>query len=299
MILPDFEYHRPATVEEACALLTELGPSARVMAGGTDLLVDLKRGVGAASHVVALRGIAELTSIEKDSDGTLRLGPMVTPNEVGASPTVRAAHLPLSEAALTMAAHQIRNRATVGGNLASAVPSADMPPMLIAMGSRLLLASKAGRRQVPLEEFFTGPRETVLVAGEIIAQIIVPPSPSHSGARYLKHSLRDASALAVVGVAAWLRMDGDLCREARVVLGAVAPTPLVARRAGLALVGQRPDAEVITEVAKLASEEARPISDLRGSAEYRRALVRVLAERAVGTALERTRSNGGTVVIPH
>jgi carbon-monoxide dehydrogenase medium subunit len=299
MILPDFEYHRPTTVREACELLAELGPAARVMAGGTDLLVDLKRGVGSAAHVVALRGIAELTTIEKDPDGTLRLGPMVTPNETGESPIVRGSHLPISEAALTMAAHQIRNRATVGGNLASAVPSADMPPVLIAMGTRLVLASKDGRREVPLEGFFTGPRETVLRSGEIIAQIVVPPPAPRSGACYQKHSLRNASALAVVGVAAWLRMEGETCGEARIVLGAVAPTPLLAKRASLALSGERPDSARIAEVAKIASEEAKPISDLRGSAQYRRSLTRALAERAVGAALERAGANGDTVVIPH
>jgi carbon-monoxide dehydrogenase medium subunit len=299
MILPDFEYHRPATVEEACEILMELGPAARVMAGGTDLLVDLKRGVGSATHVVALRGVAELTTIEKDPDGTLRLGPMVTPNEAGESPIVRDSHLSVSEAALTMAAHQIRNRATIGGNLASAVPSADMPPVLIAMGSRLVLASKAGRREVQLEEFFTGPRETVLQPGEIIAQIVVPPPAPHSGACYLKHSLRNASALAVVGVAAWLRMEGETCGEARIVLGAVAPTPLLAKRASLALCGVRPDGDKISEASKIAAEEAKPISDLRGSAEYRRSLTRALAERAVGTAIERAGANGDSVVIPH
>ena len=290
MILPEFEYHRPVTVEEACGLLAELGPSARVMAGGTDLLVDLKRELSRAAHLVALRGIPELTAIEKDADGTLRLGPMVTPNEIGQSPIVRHSHLPLSEAALTMAAYQIRNRATIGGNLASAVPSADLPPMLIAMGSRLVLASKAGRREVSLDKFFTGPRLTVLTGGELIAQIVVPPPPPRSGACYIKYSLRDASALAVVGVAAWVRLDGDLCREARIVLGAVAPTPLLAERAGFALEGLRAGDDVIAEAAKLAAEEAKPISDLRGSEEYRRSLTRVLTGRSVRAALERAAS---------
>lgn len=287
MILPEFDYHRPETVDEACAMLAELGEKAKVIAGGTDLLVDLKREFSHAEHLVTLRGIPELTSVEKDADGTLRLGPMVTPNEVGYSPIVREAHLPLSEAALTMAAYQIRNRATIGGNLVSAVPSADMPPMLIALGSRIVLASKGARREIPLEEFFKGPRETELHDAEILVQIVVPPPAEGSGAFYVKHSLRDASALAVVGVAAGIRLDGGVCAGARIVLGAVAPTPLVAERASAALVGVAPGEEVIAAAALTAAAEAKPISDLRGSADYRRELVRELTERALRAAFDR------------
>jgi len=289
MILPEFEYHRPETVEDACALLSRFGGSARIMAGGTDLLVDMKSGETSVEHIVALRGIPELTAIEKDSDGTLRLGPMVTPNEVGHSSIVRERHLPISEAALTMAAHQIRNRATIGGNLVSAVPSADMPPMLIAMKARVVLASPRGRREIALEQFFTGPRETVLGSDEVLAGIVVPPPPEGSGGFYVKYGLRDSTALAVAGVAVWLRMEGKKCAEARVVLGAVAPTPLLAERASAVLAGTAPDEAVIAEAADAAAQEARPISDLRGSAEYRRELVRTLTARAAYTALERAR----------
>jgi carbon-monoxide dehydrogenase medium subunit len=287
MILPEFDYHRPETIEEACSLLGDLGASARVIAGGTDLLVDLKRGLAQTEHLVTLRGIPELSSIEKDPDGTLRLGPMVTPNEVGYSSIVREAHLALSEAALTMAAYQIRNRATIGGNLVSAVPSADMPPILIAMGARLVLMSPAGRREMPLVDFFEGPRETQLGEAEIVSQIVVPPPPERSGAFYIKHSLRDASALAVVGVAAHVQLEKNVCKSARIVLGAVAPTPIIAKKASAALAGLSNDEETIAGIAKTAAEEAKPISDLRGSADYRREIVRVLTERAVSVAFER------------
>jgi carbon-monoxide dehydrogenase medium subunit len=290
MILPDFELHRPETLKEACALLKKLGGTARVIAGGTDLLVDLKRGLTGVTHLVSLRRIEELRAIIKDPDGTLRLGPMVTPNEIGASPIVRESHLALSEAALTMAAYQIRNRATLGGNLVSAVPSADLPPTLIAMGAWLLISGDGGRREVALEDFFVGPRETVLGEEEILAQIVVPPPKPGTGAFYIKHSLRDASALAVVGVAALLRMKGDECQDARIVLGAVAPTPLLTERAGAALKGAKPDDDAIAKAARLAAEEARPISDLRGSADYRRTLTEVLADRALHTALDRATS---------
>jgi carbon-monoxide dehydrogenase medium subunit len=292
MILPEFDYHRPETVKDACALLADLGEEAKVIAGGTDLLVDLKREFKSAGHLVTLRGIPELTCVEKDADGTLRLGPMVTPNEAGHSPIVRDAHAPLAEAALTMAAYQIRNRATIGGNLVSAVPSADMPPILIALGSKVALASPGGAREIPLEEFFVGPRENVLGDAEILAQIIVPPPEKGSGAHYIKHSLRDASALAVVGVAANVVLDGGTVKSARIVLGAVAPTPLIAEKAGAALTGRAPENGVIAEAATAAAGEAKPISDLRGSAEYRRELVRVLTERAVATAVERAGSSG-------
>ena len=290
MILPEFELHRPGTLEEACGLLAQLGPAARVVAGGTDLLVDLKKGLKEAEHLVSLRKIAELAAIAKDPDDTLRLGPMVTPNEIGHSPIVRESHLAFAEAALTMAAYQIRNRATLGGNLVSAVPSADLPPTLIAMNARLVLIGNKGRREIALEEFFTGPRETVLGRDEILAQIVVPGPEPGTGAFYIKHGLRDASALAVVGVAALVILDGGVCRDARIVLGAVAPTPLLAKQAGLALKGKKPDDKVLAQAAKIAAEEARPISDLRGSADYRTALTQVLAERALRTALDRASS---------
>jgi carbon-monoxide dehydrogenase medium subunit len=290
MILPDFELHRPGTLDEACVLLNRLGDTARPIAGGTDILVDLKRGLTGVEHLISLRRIPELGAIIKDPDGTLRLGPMVTPNEIGDSPIVRESHLALAEAALTMAAYQIRNRATIGGNLVSAVPSADLPPTLIAMRAGVLLAGENTRREIALKDFFVGPRETVLARGEIMAQIVVPPPQPGTGAFYIKHSLRDASALAVVGVAALLVMEGKKCLDARIVLGAVAPTPLLAERAGAVLKGKKLDEKSIAEAAKTAAQEARPISDLRGTAEYRRALTHVLTERALRKALDRAAS---------
>jgi carbon-monoxide dehydrogenase medium subunit len=294
MEIGDFIYHRPATIREVCSLLAELGDEAHVLAGGTEVLVDLKQHTFATRHLVSLRGLGELSEIRADDAG-LHVGAMATHGMIVRSETVRRTFPALAEAAATLAAVQIRNRGTIGGNFSSAVPSADLPPICMAGSAEVSLAGPDGERLVPAEEFFTGPKRTVRRRDELLVELQIPPSAwaPGTGAAYLKFGLRGSSALAVAGVAAWLRLeDGDI-GDARIVLGAVHETPLLARKASKSLVGCEPGLEAFRKAGEIAAGECSPISDLRGSADYRRELVRVLTVRALDQARLRAENRGG------
>ena len=199
---------------------------------------------------------------------------------------VRAKYPVLAYAASTLASIQIRNLATVAGNICRASPSADMPPALLVLDAVVVLAGQAGERVVPLAEFFTGPGRTVRQPNEFLTEIRVPSPSPHSGAAYIKHSPRRAMDLAVVGVAAAATLQDGLCRNVRIALGAVAATPRRAREAEAVLEGLEPSAARLAAVARVAATECSPISDVRGSADYRREMVRVNTERALQQALE-------------
>ena len=287
MKIADVEYHTPDSLKEACALLSRYSRKAGVLAGGTDLLVDLKTEAVACNHIVSLKNLGELKEISYDRKGGLTIGALATHGEISANRTILKHYPELSEAAFTLANPQIRNTATIGGNICSAVPSADAPPLLMAMNASAVLVSVRGERTILLADFFKGPRKTAVKPGEILTYILVPPRPAGTGAAYVKYALRDATALAVVGVGAAVMMGGGTCKGARIVLGAVAPTPLIARRASEYLSGKAIDEAVAAEAGRIAREESRPISDVRGSAEYRRSLVETLTGRAVLKAAER------------
>jgi carbon-monoxide dehydrogenase medium subunit len=220
------------------------------------------------------------------NDG-LRIGALVTPNRLADSDDVRAVIPALADAASVMGGYQIRNLATIGGNLASAVPSADLPPSLLVSGASVQLASEGNRRGGAVDAFITGPRQTMIRSGEIVVSVFVPAPAPRTGSAYEKFMLRDASALAVVGVAALVTLGEAGIETARIAVGAAAPEPFLATEAAWSLEGGPPDTERIEEAARLASEAAKPITDLRGSAEYRKELVRVLTKRAVARAIER------------
>jgi carbon-monoxide dehydrogenase medium subunit len=285
--IPDFELHRPSTLDQAGALLQQHGLDARLLAGGTDLLVDLKTGRVVADQVVSLHGIDGLRGITRDG-GALRIGALTTINQLNASPLLDSAFSALRDATTQMAAHQIRNAATVGGNIASAVPCADLPPLLIAMKADALLWSAGIERSVPLEAFFLGPRQTVMQEGEVLIAVLVSGPPAAGfGAAYARLALRNGNGIAVAAVAAGLTVQDGVIGEARVVLGAVAPIPLFAEEAGELLAGRKADAAAFAEAAAAAQKAAEPISDIRGSKEYRRDVVGVLATRALQGALKR------------
>jgi aerobic carbon-monoxide dehydrogenase medium subunit len=289
MRLEEFQYHAPGTIAEATHLLAMLEGTARVVAGGTDLLADMKQGKLGALHVVSLAEVADLRGIEETADA-LRIGPLTTPNRLADSPEVRRRLTGLADAASVMAGTQIRNLATIGGNLASAVPSGDLPPSLLTASAVLELASEDGVRTVPLSAFFLGPRRTDLKPKEILSAVVVPHLPDGSGSAYEKFQLRDASALAVVGVAARLTLAEGVIAEARVAVGAAAPTPVIIEGVVDALEGREPTEEAFLKAGAIAAREVKPISDIRGSAEYRRDLVRVLTVRALQRALDRSRN---------
>ncbi len=256
------------------------------MAGGTDLLVDLKQGLTEVQNIVSLQKIEELKKIELEDD-KIRIGALVTPLKIIPHPLINK-HIPaLSEAARSLAAHQIRTMATIGGNIASAVPSADLPPSLIAAEAFLDLCRVDSSREEALAEFFTGPRETCCLEGEILTFINIPVPPANTGISYKKFTLREANALAVASVAARLTLEGSHIQKAGIVLGAVAPKPLLATKASQSLVGNKPSEELFRQVASLAHKESLPISDIRGSIWFREELIATLTKRALQEASKR------------
>jgi len=286
MTFCDFALHRPDSLAEACRLGRELGGDAAYLAGGTDLLVDLRSGRKTVGHVIDLGRLAVLREI-LDDGGTLHVGALATLNEIAGSPAVHALFHPLAEAVETMAGSQIRNLATMGGNFSCGVPCSDTPPITCAAGGAIAVTGPDGDREVAARDFVLAPRSTVLAPGEIVTAIRIPPQPDTSGASFQRFTLRRGSALAVASVAAWLNVEEGAIAEARVVMGAVGPVPLFAERCAEAVTGEAPGEKVFAEAGRRAAEESRPISDLRGQEQYRRDIVAVLTRRALAQAADR------------
>ena len=287
MYLPDFDYYVPATVKEACSTLAHLNGLGSVLAGGTDLLPNMKNDLTAPTALVSLKEIRGLQEITYVSGKGVVIGAGVTQNGLVRSPVLRQKYLSVSETAHAMANYQIRNRGTIGGNLVSAVPSADLPPILIALQASVVLEGSRETRSIALEKFFTGPRRSVIASDEILTEIVIPDQTT-TGSAYLKFGLRHSGALAVVGVAVSLFAKDMHIEEARIVLGAVAPTPIRALEAERLLTGRSVTEAVLEEAGRVAANECKPISDIRGSEEYRREMVSVFTRRAIRKALNPT-----------
>lgn len=281
-----FDYLEPRSLDEAVALLGRYNGSANLLAGGTDLLVEIKEHIRSPDQVINIKKIPGMHVLTFDPANGLRMGALVTAREVEISPVMRRDYRGLAQAAAELGSIQVRNRATVVGNVCRASPSADTLPPLIADGAHVAIYGSARERRMALEDFFLGPGKTMLRGDEIVTAIEIPPAPPRSGRVYIKHGRRKAMELATVGVAVSLSLDGEICRSIRIVLGAVAPTPIRARRAEAALEGRRLTASLIESAAVAAMEESRPISNVRGSAAYRREMVRVLTARAIAQARE-------------
>lgn len=286
MIIPEFEYVSPQTLQEACALLVQYGDSAKVLAGGSDLLVKMKDGLMKPAYLVSLKNLDSLKAIRYEIGTGVIIGARATHNEVMNNSILQEKYRSVCEAAHSMAANQIRNIGTVGGNLVNAVPSADIPPILIALDAQVRIVGTGGERAVALEDFFLGPGKTVLENGEILAEIVIPDQPT-TGSNYIKYALRRAGALAVAGVASSVSVSDGTFQDVRIVLGAVAPTPMRARQAENVLRGKKISQELVDEAGKVAGAESKPISDIRGSIEYRRNLVDVLTRRSLKAAIEK------------
>jgi CO/xanthine dehydrogenase FAD-binding subunit len=282
-----FELALPRSVDDCLKTLARHGPDAKMVAGGTDLLPQLKNGVLKPGLVVDLSGVAPLRRLGGTKKG-LRVGAAVTARQLELDPHVRGDYLALAEGGALVGSVQIRNLATVGGNLCNAAPSADMAPPLMAMEAEAVIAGPKGKRRVPLADFFQGVRQTVLAPDELLLELVIPAPGPRSGGNYLRHTPRRELDIAVVGVASQLTLANGTCAKARIALAAVAPTPVRATAAEQALEGQPVTPELIERAAELAVSAARPISDQRGSAEFRRHLVRVLTRRTLTTALART-----------
>ena len=219
-------------------MLARFGSKAKVLAGGTDLLSKMKQELLAPEVIVSLKNIRELGTIQDVEGKGVVLGAKATHNDLVGSSILQRRYPSVSEAAHTLANNQVRNRGTIGGNIVNAVPSADLPPILIALGATVTLVGLSGTRTLPLEQFFTGPNQSVIGVDEILTEIVIPDQPT-TGSSYFKFGLRHSGALAVVGVAAAVTMEDDLVKTARIVLGAVAPTPMRAREAERTLIGKK------------------------------------------------------------
>lgn len=285
MFLSDIKLHEPHSLAGALKLLRKFEET-RILAGGTDLLVDTKEGLLETKHLISLQKIKELKGITKNNDH-IRIGALVTPNELALHPLIQTNVPALCEAARSMASFQIRSMATIGGNIVSAVPSADLPPSLIAAETSVSLSCSEGTRKVALLEFFRGPRVCVCREEEILTEILIPLPKDSTGISYKKVMLRNANALAVASVAAKITLKSGKIQTAAIVLGAVAPTPLLAVKASRLLEGKAPSESLFHEAALVAKDESSPISDIRGSVWYRKQIVEVLTRRALQEAQAR------------
>jgi carbon-monoxide dehydrogenase medium subunit len=288
MIPPSFEYYAPTTVEEAIGLLQQLGPEAKILSGGMSLIPLMRLRLAAPSHLIDINRIAGLAEI-KESDGFLRIGALTREAELERSALVRSKYPILMETAAVIGDPLVRNRATVGGNLAHADPANDHPATMLALAAEVVATGPKGQRSVPVTSFFTGFFTTALDPDEILTEIRIPLPPLHSGGAYVKLE-RKVGDFATAGVAAQLTLDrGGVCEQVRIGLTNVGPTPLEARQAEEVLRGKRIEPDLVRRAAQLAAEASQPNADLRGSAEYKRDLVRVLANRSLNRALEQAR----------
>ena len=285
--MKDFEYFAPHTLEEGLRLLEEKRENARLLAGGTDLVVQMKSGRVSPSSIIDTKKIPELNRLDDDPGTGLFVGAAVPVSRMNAFPALASKYGLLHDACSLIGSFQLRSRATVGGNICNAAPSADSAPPLLCLDARAIAASMNGSRSIPMTDFFVGPGINALAPDELLVGIEIPPPSGQAAGSYLRHIPRQEMDIAVVGVASLLVIspENGLCAEARISLGAVAPTPIRASAAESALVGTDLASDILEKAAYLASESARPISDMRGSKDYRREIVRVLTRRTLAKAM--------------
>jgi carbon-monoxide dehydrogenase medium subunit len=278
-----FDFYQPATLQEASRLLREKGPGGRFLAGGTDLVIAMKEKGLLPNYIVDLKRVPAISGIRQNPDGSISLGALTTMYEIETSPLIKKKFHFLAQSAAEVGSIQIRNRATIGGNMCNATPSADTAPALIALGASAKISGGAGERSISLEEFFKAPGETVLKADEILTEIIIPRTPAGLVGEYIKFSPREMMDLAYVGVAVAYDFEPQkrTCAGVRIVLGAVAPTPIRAKRAEATVEGQALSESLAEKAGNIAAEEAKPISDVRSTADYRRAMVAAMTKRAL------------------
>jgi len=306
-----FDYLKPKTLEEALSLLNQQGKKAKLIAGGTDVIVLIKQKTMAPDILISLRGIPGLDQIQYN--GTLRIGALVTHRAIEKSEVIRKEFSALADAADVLGSIQIRNVATIGGNICTAAPSADTATPLLVLRTQVKIKSLKEEKTVPIEEFFTGPGETILKKGEIVTELVMPKPLPHTGSAYWKLQRRLALDLPILGVSTLLSLDKGtiscsdmlctaspissiihtmeqdelVCKEVRIALGVVAPTPIRALKAESLLRGKKISDELLEEVAETAVKEAQPRDTIRGEAWYRRDMIRVLVKRMVMKSIER------------
>lgn len=278
--IPSFRYVAPRSVDNLLQLLDTYGPKTKLIAGGTDLMIGLKQRTVKPEVVVDLNPLRSILAGVSLENGILSIGAMTTFTDLERNPLVARFATALGVAASQVGTFQIRNAGTLGGNLANASPAADAAPPLIALSAKVRVLSSRGERSVAIEEFFTGVKRTVLSSDEFITSVDIP-AKERALSHWMRFARRNENAISVVSVAVSTELEGNEFGESRISLGAVAPTPILARRSSSALEGHRADEETIEKVSSMAREESRPISDVRASAEYRKHLVYVLTKRTL------------------
>ena len=280
----DFAYHRPLSIEAALGLLAANG--ARLLAGGTDLVPQLREGRRDAAHVVDIKQIGDLVRIEAQSDGGVVIGAAASAASIAQHPHIVRYFPTVASACRLIGSWQIQNRASLGGNVCNAAPSADGVPPLICCGATARVASRQGQRDVAVESLFAGPGKTTLAPAEILVSLHLPAPAARSAATYLRFTPRREMDIAIAGAGVWVQLDaGGRIVAARIALASVAPTPIRVLAAEHALIGQSPSKGLVETTSQRAAEACSPISDTRGSADYRRLLVAVLTQRALGECL--------------
>jgi len=284
--LPKFDYIKPKNVHEVLDLLSKNNGDVKVYAGGTDVIPKIKsRLIHTPKVLVDLKGIPEWDYIQYDQKEGLRIGALATISSVAHSAHVREKFGILSQAARSIASTQVQNRGTIVGNICNAVPSADSAPALLCLEAKLSCVSSGGERVIDIEDFFAGPNQTALNPDELVKEIRIQNMPPQSKGVYIKLSPRSRMDLAVVGVGVLVAQDKGVFQDVKIALGAVAPTPMRAKRAEDVLKGEKVLSETLVRAADTASKESEPIDDHRASAEYRRMMVEVLVKRAVFNSL--------------
>ena len=286
MVLPQFEYLAPATIGEACNLLLELGAGAKVMAGATDLIPPMKDKAIVPEYLIDLKKIPGLDYLKYDEAEGLKIGALTTLRTLETSPLEKEKNPAVAHAAKVVASTQIRMKGTMAGNICNASPSCDSAPNLVAQGAEILVQGPNKERCIKIEDFFLGVKKTSLEPGEIVTGIVIPPLKENEAAAYIKHAVRKAMDLAIIGVAVKIKIENGICTDAKIALGAVATTPVRAPKAEEALTGKKLTDEVIVKASEEAMNSCNPISDIRASKEYRKDMVRVFTKRAIKQAME-------------
>ena len=289
-----FQYLTPQSVDEAISLWESHRTSVRYIAGGTDIIVKIKEGKAAPDYLVSLKHIPELDRLMLDREtGELHIGALVTHRALETSDMIRRRYPIIYDAVSCIGSVQIRNVATIGGNIVNAVPSADGTIPLIALDAKIRITGPKGEREEELRHFFLGPGQNILAEGEILTRFIVPPLLPHTGSAYIKLTRREAMELPILGVGVLISLDDDLttCTRARISLGVAAPTPIRALSAERFLQGKTLDDTVLEEAGQIASEESRVRDSIRGVAWYRREMVRVLVKRMAKRCLDQIRTD--------
>jgi len=290
IIKNDFEYYKPTTVDEACQLAAKYWGKTRMLVGGSDLLVRLKAGQWTPEHVIDLKGIG-IDWLKIDKTGA-SMGAACTLREIEENAEIQKMYPAIIDAVIHMASIQVRNRASIGGNICNAAPSCDGAPPLMVYGAKVKIAGVKGKRELSIDDFFTGPGKTVIGEGEILEEITIPAPEKNSGAAYLKLA-RTSKDLAAVGVGSYVKLGaGGVVEEVRIALGAVGPVPLRAKAAEAFVKGKVLTAEVAEEAAKIGMGEAKPISDVRATAYYRTEIVGAYIKSSLMLAKERAEKGG-------